>query len=79
MQHMVSCKQVTWMNKQMKMVHGVVESNIYILSSSMLWAYKPETCRAKINKYCIKLVINSYFKPNASYNHPNVLILSRIQ
>ena len=24
------------------------------------WACKPETCRAKINKYCIKLVINSY-------------------
>jgi len=36
MQHMVSCKQVTWINKQVKMVHGVVEGNIYILSSTML-------------------------------------------
>ena len=36
MQHMVSCKQVTWINKQMKMVHVVVEGNIYMLSSTML-------------------------------------------
>ena len=39
---MVSCKQVTWINKQMKMVHGVVESNIYILSSSMLSSFVKE-------------------------------------
>ena len=36
----------------------------------MFRAYKPETCRAKINNICIKLVIDSYFKPNARYNHP---------
>jgi len=36
---MVSCKQGTWINKHMKMVHGVVEGNTYILSSTMLSSY----------------------------------------
>jgi len=36
---MVSCKQVTWINKQVKMVYGEVEGNIYILSSTMLSSY----------------------------------------
>ena len=32
----------------------------YKFYCSWRWACKPEACRAKINKYCIKLVINSY-------------------
>jgi len=51
MQHMVSCKQVTWINKQIKMVQDttccICKGN-YKFYCSWRWSCKPETCRAKI-------------------------------